>query len=240
MRAVLLSIAALLLVATSAFADVHVFMNNGRVSIMAKDATVRQILAEWARVGQTRIVNVDRIPGGPQTLELNDVTETEALDVLLRSLSGYIVAPRAFPAATLSTFDRIIIIPTLAGARPAAQSAAASPPAASLPQLPQIQQAVDDDQMQQHDRAQDDERAAGPGGVVLPAQAGGGPVLNPTPRMSIEIAPQGVIPGGGALATPASAQTPGAAPRSPTAPPGGVAAPGMVAPVPKQGRPGGL
>ena len=237
MRPVLLSIAALLLVATSAFADVHVFMKNGRVSIMAKDATVRQILAEWARVGQTKIVNVDRIPGGPQTLELNDVPETEALDVLLRSLSGYIVAPRAFPAANLSTFDRIIIIPTLAGGRPAAQSAAASPAAASLPQLPQIQQAVDDDPAQQPARDQDDQRSGG-GTVVMPAQAAGGPVLNPVPRMSLEVAPQGIVPGVSVVPTPATAQTPGAAPRSPTAPAGGVAVPGMVAPAPTPARPG--
>ena len=50
---------------------------------MAKDATVRQILAEWARVGQTKIVNVERIPGGPLTLELNNVPEAQALDILL-------------------------------------------------------------------------------------------------------------------------------------------------------------
>ena len=236
MRPVLLSIAALLLVATSAVADVHVFMKNGRVSIMAKDATVRQILAEWARVGQTKIVNLERVPGGPQTIELTEVTETEALDVLLRALSGYIVAPRAFPAANLSTFDRIIIIPSVAGARAAAQNAAASPPA-PLPQLTPIQQAVDDDQTQQAARAQDDDRSGGT--IVVPAQAGSGPVLNPVPRMSIEIAPQGVIPGGGGLPMPATAQTPAAAPRSPTAPAGGVAVPGMIAPAPKPGRPGG-
>jgi len=235
-RPVLLCIAALLLAATSAVAEVHVFMKSGRVSIMAKDATVRQILAEWARVGQTKIVNVDRIPGGPQTLELTDVTETEALDVLLRALSGYIVAPRAFPAANLSLFDRIIIIPTLAGVRPAAQSAAASPPAAALSQLPQVQQAADDDPAQQPARDQDDQRAAG-GAVVMPAQAAGGPVLNPMPRMSLEVAPQGVAPGVSIVPTPAAAQTPGAAPRSPTAPPG-VAVPGMIAPAPKPPRPG--
>jgi len=232
-RSVILVVAALLLAATSAVADVHVFMKNGRVSIMAKDATVRQILAEWARVGQTKIVNVDRVPGGPQTLELNNVTETEALDVLLRSLSGYIVAPRAFPAANLSTYDRIIIIPTLAGVRPAAQNAASSPPPAPLPQAPQIQQAADDDQLQQASRAQDDERA---GGVVLPAQADGRPVLNPVPRMSLETAPQGVMPGGGVL--PVASQIPVAPPRSPTAPPGGVAVPGMIVPAPKPPRPG--
>src|SRR2546423_5090935 len=109
-----------LLTASAASADVQVLLNNGHVSIVAKDATVRQILAEWARVGQTKIVNLDRIPGGPVTLELIDVTEAKALDVLLRSLSGYIAAPRATDVANLSHYDRIVVIPTLASERPSA------------------------------------------------------------------------------------------------------------------------
>ena len=58
-------------------------MQDGRVSIVAKDATVRQILTEWARVGQTKIVNVERIPGGPMTIELTNVPEAHALEILL-------------------------------------------------------------------------------------------------------------------------------------------------------------
>ena len=83
-----------LLTASAASADVQLQLHDGRVSIVAKDATVRQILAEWARVGQTKVVNVDRIPGGPLTLELSNMPEAQALDVLLRSVSGYMAAPR--------------------------------------------------------------------------------------------------------------------------------------------------
>ncbi|PYQ78964.1 MAG: hypothetical protein DMG03_26995 [Acidobacteria bacterium] len=36
---------------SAAFAEVQLTLQNGRVSIVAKDATVRQILTEWARVG---------------------------------------------------------------------------------------------------------------------------------------------------------------------------------------------
>ena len=53
---------------SAAFADVQLTLQNGRVSIVAKDATVRQILTEWARVGKTQILNVDKIPGAPLTL----------------------------------------------------------------------------------------------------------------------------------------------------------------------------
>ena len=44
-----------------AAADVTVTIADGHVSISAANATVRQILTEWARVGQTRIVNLDRV-----------------------------------------------------------------------------------------------------------------------------------------------------------------------------------
>ena len=41
-----------------------------------------------------RIVNGERVAGPAVTLELQDVSERQALDVLLRGVSGYIVAPR--------------------------------------------------------------------------------------------------------------------------------------------------
>src|SRR5260221_7457853 len=131
------AIVAGLLTASTASADVQVLLNNGRVSIVAKEATVRQILSEWARVGQTKIVNVERIPGGPITLELSNVPESQALDVLLRALSGYITAMRPVEAANLSQFDRIIIMPTLASVRPAPSSA---PPPPVFQQSPQFNQ----------------------------------------------------------------------------------------------------
>src|SRR5947208_12216954 len=111
MKTAFLGIAALFCAVSTASADVNLTMQNGRVSLVAKDATVRQILTEWARVGQTKIVNVERIPGGPITLELKDVPEQEALEVLLRSVSGYMAAPRATVVANASAFDRIIVMP---------------------------------------------------------------------------------------------------------------------------------
>jgi hypothetical protein len=105
---------ALAAVVPSASADVQLTIRDGRVSIVARDATVRQILTEWARVGHTKIVNVERIPGGPITLELKDVPELEALDVLLRTLSGYMAAPRASAAPDVSQLEAIIVMPTTA------------------------------------------------------------------------------------------------------------------------------
>src|SRR5438105_9921564 len=121
-------VAASLLLASAASADVQLSIQNGRVSLKAKDATLRQIMQEWARVGQTKVVNVERIPGGPINLELIDVPEAEALDVLLRTVSGYIAAPRLTAAASnVSKFDRILVMATAVAPRPAVSAASAAP-----------------------------------------------------------------------------------------------------------------
>ena len=106
-----------LLAAAPASAQVQLAIHDGRVTLAATNATVRQILSEWARVGQTRIVNVERIPGGPVTLQLTDVPEAEALDLLLRSVTGYMAAKRPAGTPNLSLFDRILVLPTAAVAR---------------------------------------------------------------------------------------------------------------------------
>lgn len=219
MKTALLGLAAWLVAVSTAFADVQLTMHNGRVSLAAKNATVRQILAEWARVGHTKIVNMERVPGGPVTLELTDVPEAQALDVLLRALSGYITAPRAVDAADLSRFDRIIIMPTLASARPATPSA----PPPVFQQNPQFiaPPPADDDE---------DEQPA-PNVAVPPAPRG--PVFNTFPQ------PQGANPQTAPMppsGAPAPAQPPAASP-TPVIPYGAVAVPGMVAP-PPPGAPG--
>ena len=108
-------------------------MSDGKVSITATNATVREILAEWAKVGQARITNGERITGGPITLELTDVTERQALDVLLRSVAGYMAAPRPAPAPNASQYDRILILPT--STPPRATASAPAPPTFSPPQF---------------------------------------------------------------------------------------------------------
>src|SRR5262245_32308552 len=128
----------------AASAEVELSIHDGRVTIVAKDATVRQILTEWARVGRTKIVNVERIPGGPLTLELKDVPEVEALDVLLRTLSGYMASPRAAAAADASQFEAIVVMPTTAP--PPSRTMASVPPAPFAPPSGFPPNVVDDDQ----------------------------------------------------------------------------------------------
>lgn len=107
--------AVLLSSAVSAHAQsVSLEFDDGQVTLSARNAPLRTILAEWARVGGSKIVNAERVTGEPLTLELTDVSEREALSVLLRDVSGYIVAPRQTASNTTSSFDRILILPTSA------------------------------------------------------------------------------------------------------------------------------
>lgn len=234
-----------LLLAATASAEVQLSIQNGRVSLKAKDATLRQIMQEWARVGQTKIVNVERIPGGPITLELNNVTEAEALDVLLRSVSGYIAAPRTGTVANnvlnVSRFDRIVVMATTVAPRAAVSAAPAAPVFQQAPLPPPV---VDDDP---------DDAPAGarppifgnfpqPQVVNPPQQQVGQPNnlppgFNPPPGF---VPPQGF--GQGPNGPNGAGQPQPAQPNAPTntfGAPTGVAVPGMMVPVPQQpGQPG--
>jgi hypothetical protein len=96
-------------------------IRDGRVTLDAQDVTVRQILTEWARIGKTRIINVERITGGPVTLKLEGIPEKQALDIVLRTVPGYMAVPRETFVADASIYDRILVMPTttaVAAARP--------------------------------------------------------------------------------------------------------------------------
>jgi hypothetical protein len=107
--------------------DVKVSFDNGLVTVVATDASPRQILGEWARLGQVRVTNIERLSGVPVTLQLTGVPEVRALDVILRGTAGYVAAPRRVPAAALSEYDRILLLP---GTAPVVRAATASPGAA--------------------------------------------------------------------------------------------------------------
>ena len=206
--------------APAASADVQLSIRDGRVTIVAKDATVRQILTEWARVGRTKIVNVERIPGGPVTLELKDVPEMEALEVLLRTLSGYMAAPRVSYTPDASQFDAIIVLPTTAP--PLSRTTASAAPAPFAP--PSVFPVVDDDQ--------------GPQG---PGQPPRGPIFNQFPQPQVGVPQQrpnlpalrpGIPPPqdqGPQQVQPPIVYPPATPTAQPASPFGAVSTPGMIA-----------
>lgn len=109
---------------------VRLTFREGRVWLTASGATAAQILAEWSRVGGTQIVNGDRIAGPPLKLELNDVPEVEALEIVLRNAGGYIATGRpsgpSAGAPSPSSVARITILP--AGTKPLILPPAEPPP----------------------------------------------------------------------------------------------------------------
>jgi hypothetical protein len=102
---------------------------NGRVNLSAQNAPVRVILAEWARLGGTRIVNGDRVTGAPVTIELKDYPERLALDIVLRGVPGYMLTARQVATGGTSNFDRIMVLPVSTQPRPTSSVAAFTPPA---------------------------------------------------------------------------------------------------------------
>lgn len=191
-----------------AHADVRVSMKDGLVTLTATGATVREILAEWARVGQTRIVNAERIAGTPLTIQLTEVPEAQALDIVLRSVSGYLAAPRTEMSPGLSRYDRILVLPTSTPPRnapPPASPAAFQPPAFPSPPFPGAEPDLDDERLNVPAMV-----PPGRGGVFSPFPQGGPSPNDPPPPP---------------VPAPAVFGTPGVRPM-------GVTVPGMIVPAP--------
>ena len=215
-------------------------IQDGRVMLSARDVSLRQILAEWERVGGTRIVNGDGVPGALVTIELVNVPEARALETLLRSVAGYVAATRPDPSATGSQFARIIIMPGIA--TPALVSAAS--PGSSAPVVtsgpsagrPQVQRRVMSDGrvvtfVENSDR---------PGEVTAvendpdeqPTQMGSPGAMRP-PFQGPPRLPQGQTSADPYRLDPPGGQTQPGTRSAPTVP-GTVATPGAIVPAPKQ------
>lgn len=144
MKPLFLGLIALLSVTVPAqAAGLQISLQDGRVTIDAQDVTLRQILTEWARVGKTRIVNIERLSGPTVTIRLEGVPERQALDILLRAIPGYIAAPREAPLGNASMYHTILIMPTttaVADIRPTSSGAPARgmapPPVVMRPRPP--------------------------------------------------------------------------------------------------------
>jgi hypothetical protein len=109
-------------------------IRDGMVTMTASAVPVRQVLAEWARVGGTKVVGAERIPAQPLTLTLENVPEAKALDIILRGAAGYVAATRAVPGGGLSSYDRILVLGT--SNAPAASAAASARPGGRFTNTP--------------------------------------------------------------------------------------------------------
>lgn len=129
MRRTLLSVALASLIAAPALAQqpLKLTFNDGRVSVDATSVPVRTILTEWAKIGGTKVMGAERISGAPVTVKLVNVTEAQALETILRSVAGYMAAPRNGGTSGPSIYDRILVMATSTVAPPANAAARPSP-----------------------------------------------------------------------------------------------------------------
>jgi hypothetical protein len=126
--------------ASSPASELKLTMQNGRVTLIANNIPLRQILQEWARIGQTTIVNAEKLSSPMMTLQVVDAPERDVLDILLRSAAGYIAAPRPALVTNAAVYDRVTIMAT---SRAPAASAVVTQQ--SVPTFQRPPQPVDDD-----------------------------------------------------------------------------------------------
>jgi hypothetical protein len=130
---------------------VSLVIRDGKVTLTAEQASVRQILAEWERQGQIKVVGADKLTGAPVTLTLVDVPEKQALEIVMRGVPGYMAIDRvaladAAPAGP-SRYDRVVVMARASTPVPAAATGAtaagrgmpspAQPPAAFQQTMPE-------------------------------------------------------------------------------------------------------
>ncbi|MEO8077516.1 MAG: hypothetical protein ABI818_14395 [Acidobacteriota bacterium] len=204
--------------------ELKLTIGNGRATLIAQDVPLRQILAEWARLGQTTIVNGDKLTGPSVTLQLVDRPEREVLELLLRSASGYIAAQREVNVPGASVFDRVMILPTSRGPVGTAATTGPSPfPRANLAQQMPLA-AMDDDEPLDPNSPNGPN---GPNGANIPIPFGPNGPIGPNGPYGVNgpFGPNGVNPNG-------------ANPNFPNVP--AQNAPGQQAPVLTSPRPGML
>ena len=189
---------------------------DGYVTISASDVPLGQVLTEWARLGQTRIVNAEKLGGASLTLELSRVPEKQALEIVLRSVPGYLVAQRTTAAPGLSQFDRIVVMPGTVA--PPARTFAPPPPPPPVQQPPPMPAMAVEDQDEPVQNTPDQgetaeqEQPQHPVPLTLP-QPGVQP-MPPPPRGQNEQGgvqqPNGPVevPGSGAVVSPTPGQLP--------------------------------
>ena len=145
---VVAGIVAMSLAGTASAQQVSLTLKDGRVTLQAQNATIRQVLAEWERLGHVRIVGVDRLAASqPLTLTLNDVSERQALDIVLRGVPGYMVIDRMEPMAGASRYDRLVLLARTSTPTPTPAAAAGPAPA-----QPPFAQTIDQVSVQAPDR----------------------------------------------------------------------------------------
>jgi hypothetical protein len=103
-------------------------IDNGLVTLEATNVTVDEILARWTSVTGLSVVSKSGAGSdAPVTLRLSGVSEREALQTILRDLSGYIMGERRDPQTGLVSVDRLLILPQSGSQAPATPASRLAP-----------------------------------------------------------------------------------------------------------------
>lgn len=238
MRRTLLTVALAISLAAPAVAQqpLKLSFQDGRVTVDATAVPVRTILSEWAKIGGTQVVGAERITGSPVTVKLVNVTEAQALETILRSVAGYMAAPRNGGTTGPSMYDRILVMATTSA--PAAASAATRPAPAQPNAFAGTQRFVPPrqrpEQTEPDEIEEQDENPPSPPVFTFPQQNG-----FPQPG-AFTNAPQSVSQPGMPVPSPSTITINPAQQGAPGRPamPVGVSQPGMMVPAPQPAPPG--
>jgi len=158
---------------------------EGRVTLVAENVTIREVLAEWGRVGGSYVINAEKLAGGPvPMLRFENRPEREVIDSLLRTAAGYILGPRTARTAGPSLYETVMILPTSSPLASGAYPFSAGPavplrtPGAPEEEIPPVVPAV------------------GVPSPEPPAAPAPNPAVNTTPGVFVPIVPVTPVTGG--------------------------------------------
>ncbi|MDE3154990.1 MAG: hypothetical protein KGN76_07790 [Acidobacteriota bacterium] len=207
--AFLLGVALALAAPRAGAQTVSLTLHDGLATLDAKGATPRQIMEAWEKVGHTKVINADKVVSAPLTLQLQNVPERQALDLVLRSAAGYMAAPRASYLAGASVFDRVYILASstapVVPARPAAEdrpSIAYPPGMEGMPERgpirffrPRMPTPNGQNPSEEGDQSGDSNNEEGGGSVGNPTITA--PIVTPMPGVIVQPPKTEKKPGGG-------------------------------------------
>jgi hypothetical protein len=123
------------------------FANDGSVTLAAQNVTIREILAEWARLCTCYVVNADKLTGAPVDIPLrfDAMPQATVLDSLLRHTAGYALTPRREGYTGPSHFETIYILAASSSGPASSYPAAYTPP--PMPAVPMPTAGSPDDEI---------------------------------------------------------------------------------------------
>jgi hypothetical protein len=170
------------------------FDQQGRVTLVANNVTLREILAEWARRGGTTIMNLDKLAGAPieYPIRFENAPEMDVMQALLRGVAGKAYVPRLVGTPGASRLAIVHLTPT----SNASGSVVASPNVPLSPQTPT--RGAPEDEIPPVQRPQMGQSPPAPGQPQqnMQQQQGLPQGYQQTPRPGM---PGSTVPGGSAL-----------------------------------------